>query len=183
MSPWHAEFRYRHPNKGEIWIEGHSSPSREADGSIVWHGFIHDVKNASATVRGGPGQRPRLDTASQLAAGVAHDFNNLLTVISRESAIGGGRDRGRPARGYGCAGPSTQPKPASATTGGLRTGRRSSGGAPAGITHDLQTEGYYIVSGGGTMFTDGYIVDGRHNNQDPQERSRTGRPAAGWPMA
>ena len=24
----------------------------------------------------------RLDTASQLAAGVAHDFNNLLTVIS-----------------------------------------------------------------------------------------------------
>ena len=26
-----------------------------------------------------------------------------------------------------------------------------------------QTEGYYIVSGGGTMFTDGYIVNGRHN--------------------
>ena len=81
MSPWHAEFRYRHPNKGEIWIEGHSSPSREADGSIVWHGFIHDVtqrkqsEEALANVR-------RLDTASQLAAGVAHDFNNLLTVIS-----------------------------------------------------------------------------------------------------
>jgi len=31
------------------------------------------------------------------------------------------------------------------------------------ITHDFQTEGYYIVSGGGTMFTDGYIVNGRHN--------------------
>jgi len=36
--------------------------------------------------------------------------------------------------------------------------------APAGgIIHDSQTEGYYIVSGGGTMFTDGYIVNGRHN--------------------
>jgi hypothetical protein len=41
------------------------------------------------------------------------------------------------------------------------------GGTPGGITHDLQTEGYYIISGGGTMFTDGYIVNGRHNNQDP----------------
>jgi mannose-6-phosphate isomerase-like protein (cupin superfamily) len=41
------------------------------------------------------------------------------------------------------------------------------GGTPGGITHDSQTEAYYIVSGSGTMFTDGYIVNGRHNNQDP----------------
>ena len=37
------------------------------------------------------------------------------------------------------------------------------GGSAGGITHDSQTESYYIVSGGGTMFTDGYIVNGRHN--------------------
>jgi hypothetical protein len=37
------------------------------------------------------------------------------------------------------------------------------GGTAGGITHDSQTEGYYIVSGGGTMFTDGYIANGRHN--------------------
>jgi hypothetical protein len=37
------------------------------------------------------------------------------------------------------------------------------GGSPGGIIHDNQTEGYYIVSGGGTMFTDGYIVNGRHS--------------------
>lgn len=37
------------------------------------------------------------------------------------------------------------------------------GGKAGGITHDSQTEGYYIVSGGGLMFTDGYIVNGRHN--------------------
>jgi len=42
------------------------------------------------------------------------------------------------------------------------------GGTPGGITHDFQTEGYIITSGGGTMFTDGYIVNGRHNNQNPQ---------------
>lgn len=37
------------------------------------------------------------------------------------------------------------------------------GGTSGGIIHDFQTEGYLIVSGGGTMFTDGYIVNGRHN--------------------
>jgi hypothetical protein len=42
------------------------------------------------------------------------------------------------------------------------------GGTPGGITHDFQTEGYIITSGGGTMFTDGYIVNGRHNTQDSQ---------------
>ena len=32
---------------------------------------------------------------------------------------------------------------------------------PGGITHDHQTEAYYIISGGGTAFVDGYIVNGR----------------------
>src|SRR5882672_10186048 len=41
------------------------------------------------------------------------------------------------------------------------------GGTAGGITHDFQTEGYYIVSGGGTMFTDGYVVNGRLSTQDP----------------
>jgi mannose-6-phosphate isomerase-like protein (cupin superfamily) len=39
------------------------------------------------------------------------------------------------------------------------------GGLAGGITHDSQTEGYYIVSGAGTMFTDGYIANGRHGDQ------------------
>ena len=38
------------------------------------------------------------------------------------------------------------------------------GGTPGGLTHDFQTEGYYIISGAGTMMTDGYIVNGRHTD-------------------
>jgi mannose-6-phosphate isomerase-like protein (cupin superfamily) len=41
------------------------------------------------------------------------------------------------------------------------------GGQPGGLTHDFQTEGYYIVSGGGTLFTDGYLVNGRHTDIEP----------------
>ena len=63
------------------------------------------------------------------------------------------------------------PAPAGAAAQAQPCGRMMAtlppGGTPGGITHDLQTEGYLITSGGGTMFTDGYIVNGRHNNQDP----------------
>ena len=34
-------------------------------------------------------------------------------------------------------------------------------GTPGLIAHDSQTEGYYIVSGGGTLMTGGRIVNGR----------------------
>lgn len=43
MTPWRAEYRVRHPGKGEIWLEGHATPQREADGSILWHGFIQEI--------------------------------------------------------------------------------------------------------------------------------------------
>ncbi len=43
MTPWHDVFRYLHPTKGEVWIEGNSMPRREQDGSILWHGFVHDI--------------------------------------------------------------------------------------------------------------------------------------------
>ena len=43
MGPWHDTFRVRHPQKGELWVEGRSIPRLESDGSILWHGFVQDV--------------------------------------------------------------------------------------------------------------------------------------------
>ena len=37
---------------------------------------------------------------------------------------------------------------------------------PGAITHDSQTEGYYIVSGGGTLVTGGRIVNGNRSAPD-----------------
>jgi len=59
-------------------------------------------------------------------------------------------------RARGAAAPAPEPC-------GRQMATAPAGGTAGGITHDSQTEGYYIVSGGGTMFTDGYIVNGRHN--------------------
>jgi hypothetical protein len=35
------------------------------------------------------------------------------------------------------------------------------------ITHDFQTEGYYIISGAGTAFIDGKVVNGRRGTNNP----------------
>ena len=43
MAPWRIEFRVRHPIKGLFWVEGQSTPEGQADGSILWHGFMSDV--------------------------------------------------------------------------------------------------------------------------------------------
>jgi mannose-6-phosphate isomerase-like protein (cupin superfamily) len=81
--------------------------------------------------------------------------NFTLGVIHRAStrnpatpAAGGGR---------GSAGSALE-------TCGRKVATLPPAGTPGAVTHDFQTEGYYIVSGGGTMFTDGYIVNGQHSN-------------------
>ena len=59
MNPWHACFRYRHPRKGVRWIEGHSIPVGEADGSVLWHGYIQDItdrKQAEDSLRASEAQ-------------------------------------------------------------------------------------------------------------------------------
>jgi PAS domain S-box-containing protein len=43
QQPWRDTYRYNHPVKGEVWHEGHSIPTKEIDGDILWHGYVHDV--------------------------------------------------------------------------------------------------------------------------------------------
>ena len=43
ITPWHKEFRYLHPVKGEVWLEANSMPAAQTDGTIIWHGIISDI--------------------------------------------------------------------------------------------------------------------------------------------
>lgn len=43
LQPWQGTFRVRHPQKGERWLEGHSLPRPDPDGSTLWHGFLQDI--------------------------------------------------------------------------------------------------------------------------------------------
>ena len=43
LAPWRQRYRVRHPERGEIWLEGHASPEALEDGSVLWHGVILDI--------------------------------------------------------------------------------------------------------------------------------------------
>jgi len=43
LTPWRAVFRIQHPRKGELWIEGRSSPTRQPDGAVMWCGILDDI--------------------------------------------------------------------------------------------------------------------------------------------
>ncbi len=43
LEVWRDEGRVVLPRKGLRWIEGHATPRRLPDGSVLWHGFMTDV--------------------------------------------------------------------------------------------------------------------------------------------
>jgi diguanylate cyclase (GGDEF)-like protein len=43
LRTWNAQFRIRHPEKGEVWLEGHATPERMMDGCTLWYGYIWDI--------------------------------------------------------------------------------------------------------------------------------------------
>ena len=77
----------------------------------------------------------------------------------RAAAAGGGAAAGA---GRGAAGGAAQ----SAGPCGEQVQPPPAGGQPGGISHDSQTEGYLIISGGGTLVTGGKIVNG--NKSGPE---------------
>jgi mannose-6-phosphate isomerase-like protein (cupin superfamily) len=78
------------------------------------------------------------------------------------AAAGAGRAGGA---GAGGRGRGTPPPP---DCGEITSTPPTSGGAAGTIAHDSQTEGYLIVSGGGTMLTGGKIYNGRKSGPNDE---------------
>ncbi|MCH8551316.1 MAG: EAL domain-containing protein [Natronospirillum sp.] len=43
MTPWQHEYRVCKPDGEERWLQGNAQPEEDADGSVLWSGFIMDV--------------------------------------------------------------------------------------------------------------------------------------------
>jgi len=43
LSTWSIQFRVRGQEGRWRWIEGHSTPQKLSDGSIIWHGYLEDI--------------------------------------------------------------------------------------------------------------------------------------------
>jgi len=43
LRPWHADYRVLLPRQGLRWLRGEASPELQADGSVLWHGYLTDI--------------------------------------------------------------------------------------------------------------------------------------------
>ncbi len=43
LETWEEQYRVFLPKKGLRWIRGTSNPQKMPDGSVLWHGYLHDV--------------------------------------------------------------------------------------------------------------------------------------------
>jgi PAS domain S-box-containing protein len=81
LTVWSREFRVRHPQKGEIWVEGKGMPQRQADGSTLWHGFLQDVtarRMIEEQMKGGE---------ARLSAIIHSALSGVITVDEQQNII------------------------------------------------------------------------------------------------
>ncbi|AFZ47818.1 PAS/PAC sensor hybrid histidine kinase [Cyanobacterium stanieri PCC 7202] len=45
LTPWYCEYRICHQDGSIIWVSAHSTPTKQPDGSIIWHGYICDISD------------------------------------------------------------------------------------------------------------------------------------------
>jgi len=121
------------------------------------------------------------------SVGIIH--RGATGAAARGAAAGGGAGGGAAAGGGG--GRAAGGGGGAAGGGGGRgaaapCGERAStpppAGGPSGISHDVQTEGYLIVSGAGTMVTGGHIVNGSKSAADAEVTTTLNGPSCSGAM-
>ncbi|HEX7080799.1 MAG TPA: CheR family methyltransferase [Gammaproteobacteria bacterium] len=85
MGMWHAQFRYAHPRKGNVWIESYASPVAEPDGTILWHGIALDItemKLAEHELREARRIAETADRAKgEFLANMSHEIRTPMSAI------------------------------------------------------------------------------------------------------
>lgn len=68
LAPWMSEFRVPMPGRGLRWYKVEGLPQRQSDGSVLWHGFVHDITEVREAAQALDRQHRMLDAVRQAQA-------------------------------------------------------------------------------------------------------------------
>ncbi len=98
MTPWQHEHRLKYDDGTVCWVLGNSLPQLQADGSIVWHGFITDIserKESGKTLQRRNSMMERTERMARLASFEWDVDANIVTwspemyhIFGRDPALG-----------------------------------------------------------------------------------------------
>ena len=74
LRPWHCEFRLYKPDGQVRWMTGTASPQLEADGSVLWHGYMQDSTDVHELE-----QERRARTAAEVANSAKSGFLSRMS--------------------------------------------------------------------------------------------------------
>jgi PAS domain S-box-containing protein len=84
LMPWWQQYRVVLPQGGVRWLEGHATPERADDGSVLWSGFIQDIteRRASEQVHRDKLASERASQAkSEFLSRVSHELRTPLNAV------------------------------------------------------------------------------------------------------
>lgn len=85
LSPWTREFRLLLPDGSVRWLSGNSIPEREADGSVLFHGYIADVTERiqaqQSLVAAHAAAHAANRAKSEFLANMSHEIRTPMTAI------------------------------------------------------------------------------------------------------
>ena len=86
LEVWRDQYRVNHPTRGLLWLEGHATPERLEDGSILWHGYISDISARKQIELLLDQERQALERSNaeleQFAYIASHDLRQPLRMIN-----------------------------------------------------------------------------------------------------
>ena len=99
LTPWHHEYRVKFDDGTVHWLLGNALPQREADGSVLWHGFTTNItarKQMEADIVAAKHQAEDANLAkSKFLAAASHDLRQpihaqglFLDVLSHTELTG-----------------------------------------------------------------------------------------------
>lgn len=86
LTTWRATYRINHPDGHQLWASGIATPERLPDGSVIWHGYLHDVTEEHATQLQLDQYRESLERSNRelehFAYAASHDLRQPLRMVT-----------------------------------------------------------------------------------------------------